>query len=326
MHLWIRQTGAIARNAFSVLLGDPFTLILQLCLVIGAAVIAHLPAFTFFGEHLRLLRDQTLAMTFMGGALAATLGAAKVVGEEGRKGMTPLIMSRPVSPACFLGGKWLGLSGALLLLAFSATVAYLWASRIVHFQHHIERLGTWAFAAAVALPLAGAGLSHFRHRGCFVRKANLALLGSLLAGLLILGFCGWEGDTQEHYGALVDWPAALAYLYLLLALLTYAAILVALAVSADLSLLMAASAIVFFVGLLAEYLLATFVPLTALADLLRLLVPNWQAYWIAERLADSGPPPPLHLLAATIHALGQAILYLLAGQWWMRRHEMDGGI
>jgi len=159
MRLWLRQTLAVAGNAFSVLIGDPFTLILHLCLVVGPALVASLPAFTFFGEHLRLLRDQALAMTFVGGALAATLGAAKVVGEEGRKGMTPLIMSRPVSAAAFLGGKWLGLAAALLMLALGATAAYLWASRIVHFQHNIERLGAWATAAASAPSSAAAASS-----------------------------------------------------------------------------------------------------------------------------------------------------------------------
>jgi hypothetical protein len=316
---------ALAANAFSVLLGDPFILILHLCLAVGTGVIACLPAFAF-SEHLRLLRDQTLALTFLGGALAATLGAAKTVGEEGRKGMTPLIMSRPVSPGAYLVGKWLGLAAALFLLLLSATTAYLWASRIAHFNHNTERLGLIALAACIVLPLVGAGLNHFLRRGCFARQANIALAGTLVAGLLAVNLWGYEGVAQLRYGSLPDWPTALAYLYLLLALLTYSAILVAIAVSADLSVLMGASAVIFFVGLLAEYLIDTLIPGPAIGGIFRVFLPNWQLFWIAERLADSGPPPISHLLSAALHALGQALLYLLVGQSWLRRRELTGGI
>jgi ABC-type Na+ efflux pump permease subunit len=316
---------ALAANAFSVLLSDPFTLILHLCLTAGAGLIACLPAFAF-SEHLRLLRDQTLALTFLGGALAATLGAAKTVGEEGRKGMTPLIMSRPVSPGAYLCGKWLGLAAALFLLSASATAAYLWASRIAHFNHNIERLGLVALAISIALPLAGAGLNHFLHRGCFVRQANFALAGTLLVGLLIVNCWGYNGGVQAQFGTLPDWPTSLAYLYLYLALLTYSAILVAVAVSADLSVLMGVSAVVFFVGLLAEYLISTFIPNPAIGGIFRVFIPNWQLFWIAERLADAGPPPLSHFLSAATHAVGQALLFLLAGQAWLRRRELTGGI
>lgn len=325
MRLWLRQSLALAANSCGVLLGDPFILILQLCLVIGPVIIACLPAFAF-GEHLRLLRDQTLALAFIGGALAATIGAAKIIGEEGRKGMTPLIMSRPVSPGTFLFGKWLGLAATLFLLLLATAVAHLWASRIAYGGNLLEKLGLLAFAGVVLLPLAGAGLSHRLRRGCFARQANFALVSTALVGFLALNYWGYEGAAQAHYGSLPDWPVGIAFLYLYFALLTYSAILAACALSADLSVLMAISAVVFFVGLLAEYFIASFSPTPAIGGLCRVILPNWQVFWIAEHLADFGSPAPAHLLSCAIHAVGQSVLFLLAGQWWLRRHELTGGI
>jgi len=132
MKQWLKQFTAIAANTFSVLAGDPLTLIIHTLIIGLTLVIACMPGFSNIGGQLKLVRDQSLALSFMALSLLAAVGVGKALCDDMSKGMMPTIMSRPVPPSALLAGKWAGISSAVFLVMVTAAVSCLWTTRIIH--------------------------------------------------------------------------------------------------------------------------------------------------------------------------------------------------
>ncbi len=62
----VRQCWAVIGNTVRITVGDPFFLVLHLSVTTLTALLGAIPGFTY-GEHIRLLRDQCLALQFLVG-------------------------------------------------------------------------------------------------------------------------------------------------------------------------------------------------------------------------------------------------------------------
>lgn len=320
---WLRQTLIVARNTFAVFTGDPMIFIVNLFIIAATALIACLPGFTF-GEQLRLVRDEILALTFIACGLAATIGAANSISDDIRRGMVPMLMSRPLNPSAFIWGKWVGVVAGLAVLTVSSATAFLWVSRIISREHFIEPLGVAVYALTPILILVLMTLKHYLFRGEFLSRANLAVTGGFLLGFLIINLFGYNGAAADGYGSLVDWSTLRAYLFLFMAMAIFAAIQTWLAVSHDQGILMATAVVVFFLGLFLDFGLS-FLPVPALRALIQVFLPNWQLYWLADAVAEGTPFSPLRFIACLFHALGQSALFLFLASRLFGKKEYQGG-
>lgn len=318
---WLEQFLTITRKSFTVFLGDPFALLLNLFFLGATLFVASLPGFTF-GEHIRMLRDQLTALAFSGGCLAAVLGGVCLISEDIRNGMVPVIMSRPVQPSAFIFGRWAGLMGVLAVLTVTAGTACLWATRLIFHEQEIETFGVTIYVSIILLVMILTAIWHYIFKGSFARQANLAASFSFIIVFVLLNFFGYEDGFSEKYGIFVDWESIYFYLYIFLALMVFSSIVCCFSVIFDQSLLMIFAAIIFFGGLFTQFFINMF-PSNEIQHALQVIIPNWQTYWIADRLGNTGFQFQ-NFLSYLFQAAGQSIIYLLIGTILFQRREIKG--
>ncbi|NOY75956.1 MAG: hypothetical protein GXP32_09245, partial [Kiritimatiellaeota bacterium] len=79
MKKWSRQFIAVTVNTFNVIIGDPLTLIIHALIVGATLVIACMPGFSNIGGQMQLVRDQSLALSFLALCLLAAVGVGKTL-------------------------------------------------------------------------------------------------------------------------------------------------------------------------------------------------------------------------------------------------------
>jgi len=321
---WLQQFYAVLVNSFVILMGDPLTLIMHICIISITLLIACLPGFTLGGQ-LKLVRDQAMALSFMGGCLLASVGAARVISEDIRKGMLPTIMSRPVSYSALLMGKWGGLLCTLTFIFISSTTACLWASRIIKIEHMIETLGLSVYLGVVLLTLLGVAIRHYFKGGNYMWQANMVLAIVFVCSFLLINFWGYNGH-KAPYGFLVDWKSTLAYLYIFMALMVFSACVSLMAILMDISMLMACSVVLFFGGLFSGYFINILFPSGIGNALLNTLIPNWQTFWISEIIASPRVTEMSYFLPRLLKAVFQSALALVIATFLFERKEIAGSV
>jgi hypothetical protein len=322
MNRWCRQAFPIAANTFAGFVGDPLFLVVNLSILIGSMLLACLPGFTF-GEILRLLRDEILALSFICGSLALTIGAANAVSDDIRRGCVPIVMSRPVSASAFIWGKWAGILAGVAVMTMSAMLAFFWVSRITYVPDFLEVLGLVAYPSVILLVLVAMALKHFLFRGKFLLPVNVLLPMSVACALLIINFFDYNGGIATSYGNLVDWKTWIAFLLLLAAFSVFCAIQVMFAVSFEQGMLMAMAVVVFFLGLFVEYF-AGLVPVPVIRTAIEAFLPDWQIYWLSDSIADGIPVFPSYLFFCFSQAAGQTFLFLWIASIRFRSREYFG--
>ena len=325
MKIWIKQFSAVTRNSFIVLMGDPIMLIMHIFIISVTLLIASLPGFTLGGQ-LKLVRDQAMALSFMAGSLVAAVGAAKIISEDIRTGMLPTIMSRPVSYSALLAGKWTGLLMSLSLIFISATVSCLWASRIIKVEHSIETLGFLVYIGALFGTLIAVAVRHYLKGGNYMWQANISLVIIFTSTFLILNFWGYNGEHTNGYGTLIDWRSSLAYLYIFMALTVFSAIAAFFAVVMDVSLLMACSVVIFFLGLFSAYFINLIFPDGFFNALLNTVIPNWQTYWVSEIISSPNISNFSFFMPRLLNTFLQSLLFLVIATIAFERREIAGSV
>ncbi len=317
MTSWFRQYWSISRTAFVVTLGTPFSLVLILSILGFLAILGAVPAFTF-GEQLRLIRDQSLALSFIGGCLAASLGAAKVIADDLRRGPAPVIFSRPVSGFGFIAGKWTGIVGSLLVIQAAAAVGTLWLTRITQHEEAFDSFGLGIFLGSIVLALALVAVKQYFLGGCYVWQANLAIVVIVSAAFLLSLATGHDTGLER----VVDWKTAQGSLMIAFGLLLYTGIVSLLAVVMDTGLLLGLSVALFFFGLLSDYLLTSVAVWQPLRMTGRMLLPRWQLFWIGDQLGQGVTVPWSHVWLTGVYALLYAACAVVAAAMLLNRREM----
>lgn len=318
---WIEQYFTIARSSFVILLGDPFVLLMNLFFVGTTALLAGLPGFTF-GEHIRMLSDQMLAMTFSGGCLAASLAAAKLLSEDIENGMLATIMSRPVHISALLFGRWTGIVCMLAVLVSSSCISFLWASRMIYFEEIVETLSLSVFLGIIIFSLILAGLRYYFFRDLtFAYDANILLPMLLFVGLLIIGFWGFEGGAQKNYASLVKWTGALPFAHIFMALLSFAAFACLFAIILNQSNVLVCAMLLFFGGLFIKYFI-DMLPGQNAKYIVEVFVPDWQKYWLVSDFVLNTRKILGGFLSLSVHSVFQSFILLCFAAILMSSREI----
>src|SRR5215831_16869116 len=123
----MRQFLTITVNAFMELVRQPIFLLLMTGSVMFEIFLA-VPYYFAFGDEMKLVKTSALAVMLLAGLFGAVLSASASLAREIRGGTALVVLSKPVGRAQFLLAKFVGLAGALTLLAYVNLVGVLVAS------------------------------------------------------------------------------------------------------------------------------------------------------------------------------------------------------
>ena len=280
----MRQFLNIATNAFMELVRQPVFLLLMTGSVLFEIFLA-VPYYFAFGDEMKLVKTETLAVMLLTGLFGAVLSASQSLAREIRTGTALAVLSKPVSRTQFLLAKFAGLAAALTLLAYVNLVGVMTASWMAFDAYGKTDVSAISiFAGSVAVAYALGGFSNFFLRRPFVSDAVFALVVMVtLAAFVILQFTQQMQSLGKR--AAVDWRLVPAGILILFAFWIFAAVALACSTRLDMIATLAVCSGVFLLGLMSDYLFG--LPASHgswWASTLYSIVPNWQLFWLADAL------------------------------------------
>ena len=296
------------------------------CLLVTLATLAGTSLMPFFlnytlGDAPRAIRDSALALLYTGGVLLAAWSAAEAFGGELRRGTAAVALAKPVGRGAFLAGKACCVAVALAGHAAASVAATLLAVRAGAVEWHTDWTAAGPALAVAPLALGWAAWRNRRHGRPFASAACGALwVGYGLA--LAVAACRAEPAGGVEFPGNLDWAivpvGALAGLPSLMA----AAAATALAVRLNTVATVSACAAVFAGGLVSGPMLGAHWGTSFWARAACALLPDGQAFWLADALdAGRGVPGP-YVAGAVAYAALWAGACLALGMWAFRRSEI----
>jgi ABC-type transport system involved in multi-copper enzyme maturation permease subunit len=280
----MRQFITIATNAFMELVRQPVFLLLMTGSLLFQIFLA-VPYYFAFGDEPKLVENSALAVMLLTGLFGAVLCASSSLAREIRTGTALAVLSKPVGRARFLLAKYVGLAGALTLLAYVNLIGVLlasWMSFDAYGKTDVLALGILGGAVLMAYLLGGFG--NFFLRRNFVSDAVVALVVMItLAAVFIFMFTKQKESlsVDSH----VDWRLLPAGILILFALWILAALAIACSTRLDIIPTLAICSAFFLVGLMSDYFFGRRAELGSWwASTLYTIVPNWQLFWLADAL------------------------------------------
>jgi hypothetical protein len=304
------KVAAITGNAFRETVRQPV-----FCVLLGIAVvmIALSPTFAMFTlfDDVKLVKDMGLSTILLAGLLLAVLSASNVVSEEVRGRTALMVVSRPVGRGAFVLGKFLGIVLAQLAAAYLLSLVLVLTVRIGVKEAAYTKLDTaviWGEAAAGLLTVATAVAANYFFDKPFPSAVLFAGLGLLSLVFFGFAFVNRQLELVPFLEAMdTETLKACAVLFPMTAVLTAAAVTCATRLTLVVS--MVVCVLFFLLGTLSEYLFAQLGAASRLAwELPRLVVPNFQVFWMGDALA-AGKAIPLGYVGT---AVGYGALYSAA--------------
>ena len=312
--MWFKQYIVIVINSVRVVVGDAFFLVLHLTALLMVALLAAIPGFTY-GEHIRLLRDQCQALIFMVACLTITFGFIRVLTDDFRRGTGSILMSRPVGAFCLISGKWTGVILSVVIMMVSLSVSYLWMSE-VSYDVEVLNMGSMIFyLATIVIALGISALRHYLFGGSYGFSANV-----VLAALLVVVFLTRVLTKGHNY---FDWHGCQSSIILFFGLMAFSAFLLPVAIVFDSVMVLIFAVIIFLFGLVSEYFV-TMVFSSGVANIIsKFLLPNWQYYWIADRIGDGQPIPLGYLTSCSAQAVCLSIVCMIIAVFIYESKEVE---
>ncbi len=304
---------AIARNTFVETVRQPiFGILMWLC----AGLLTLSPAlagFSLASDHdVKIVFDVGLATLLLYGLLASVFSATSVITREIEAHTVLTVVSKPVGRPTFLVGKYLGVTGALL-------VGYYFLCLVLFMT---VRHGTMETAAdhfdvpvllfsglALLISLAAAVFANFIYGWHFSSTLTAWVVPSGSLAMLLVLFISPEWKAQSpatDFGNLqLLYGVAMCFCGVLI--LTAFAVALAARFSQVVTLILCAG--VYVVGLLSDYYLGRPASEDAalIYDVLYRAVPNFQFFWAGDALTADQIIPAAHVAQVA----GYAVLYAL---------------
>jgi ABC-type transport system involved in multi-copper enzyme maturation permease subunit len=305
---------AIITNTFTETLRQPIYGIVVLA-TIGILILSpSLVMFTLDDDN-QLLKDVCLSTLLVAGLLLGVFAAATVVTEEIERKTTLTVLSKTVSRAQFVIGKFLGILAAVLLAEYLLTLVFFMVVRHGVLQTASERhdwvVITLGSIAAFVTFIVGIGGNYF-YRWRF--SSTTVILGSIAATLVLaaLAFLDphWEFHPAESH---LPWDMLWPILLTMLAVIILTALAVTFATRLNMTMTLVICSLIFLMGIMFEHWLGPIARNPSswyhyLAWIPLAIVPNISFYQVTNAVYK-GTPVPLDYIA---HVALYALLYALA--------------
>ena len=307
MRAEFHQAGTLAWASFLDAVRRPATL---LTVTAGVMLILLLPYLVQFkiGEQARIMRDACLSLQFLLGWLVAALAGAGALHRELRSGTAALALSKPVSRARFFLARFAGLALFMALMTTLFTEAVMISVRASMTQYFTDdRILLPALAAPGAAFGIAALLNAFRNR-----PFESFSFGWMTVLLTVAFFIAARQPVNTGFGMsepFMDWRLVPAGALLGLSALVACAMAFALSSRMPPPFTISIVALLSALGLIGSAVFGQADGGGRLSDLAASLLPDFQAFWIADQLSAAGGNV---MLVDLTHISAYAILYLTA--------------
>lgn len=300
---------AIAKNALLESIRQPVFVVLLVAGSLALILNVNLAAFTLEDDN-KLLVDLGLSTLLIAGLLMAAFTATSVLSREIDSRTVLTVVSKPVSRASVVVGKYFGVAAALGLGFWTLSVIFLLTVR--HRVQSSARIAdTFDLPVLVmgllfaTLALAVAGLANYLYRRPF---PSVYAVSMAIGMTVALGIVSCVDRTWGFQHPLTDWDPQLMIALALVfqAILVLAAVAVAASTRlGQVSTLLVCSA-VFLAGLVSEYVVSMLLgepPTGGLVGAFAAAVPNLQFFWPADAITQGHPISLAYLGMVTLYAV-----------------------
>lgn len=272
----------IARLTSAELARTPITLLLTGSIAVCLLIMPLLMSFSL-GEPGKLVRDSSLALTFLGALLLAAASAANALQREVREGTTAIVLSKPVSRSGFLFAKFAGVVSIMFRFLIVCLLCILIGGRMRFLGFGIDGVVVAAAGLALIATLLTGGIINFITRRSFISVTSAAMPVYLGIAFFIAAFRSVEA-TWGRFGSAVEWAVIplVVLLFFAAVMLQVFSLLVATRMGLIPTVLVASALFIF--GLLSDALFAQASHESIIAGAIYTLLPNWQHFWMADAI------------------------------------------
>lgn len=305
---------AIAANTFTETVRQPIYGVL-LWLAVGLLLIN--PSIASYsltsGNDNKILMDVGLSTLLLYGLLASVFSAVGVITRELESHTVLTVISKPVSRPLFLGGKYLGVTAAVLLGFYFLGIVFLMTVRhgvMETASHKFDQPVLILGSAALLLSLTAAVWGNYVYGWHFAATLFYWVIATATLALLAVLFLGPQWQVQPPWKDFGDGQAIYAVAMIFGAVLILTAFAVALATRFSQVVTLVLCTGVFLVSLLSDYFFGrqTAQATGPLFPVLYAIVPNAQFFWAGDAFTQDKLIPAGQVL----WVLGYAGLYALA--------------
>ncbi len=319
---------AITKNSFVEIIRQP---IYGILLLAGMALIGFSPAITMFGmaSEESLMVDMGLATILLLGVIMAVFSATQTISHEIETQTVGAVISKPVGRLVFVVAKFAALSLAMALSSYLLTLILLMALRI-----GVPSTAEWAldypaFLAMIVPLLSAVALgmycNYFYHWNFCSTALTLALPFYTLAfGMLLVVNPAWQFEfipaifVERHC-----WEVTLAALLVFMGVWVLSSVAVAISTRLNVVVNAIICLILFFVGMITQFLFGRFADESTVAWLALRLVPSLHVFWVGDQLMTEMPYIPLPYVGiAALYATGFCAAMVAFAAFLFERREV----
>ncbi|MEN9359118.1 MAG: hypothetical protein RL095_653 [Verrucomicrobiota bacterium] len=297
----------VARNTLRESQREPLCLIVTLCALSLVGLLPPLALFVF-REEFKIITDNALMTLLSSSMVLAALLASLGLGRELRSGTAALVLSKPVSPAAWLLAKMSGTALAVLGHSLVVALGALVVLRATPDQFELEWGLYWTYWGLIVAACAWGAWRNWSSGVSFSSSTQSALL--VLLALLALAAHFWPAAEGSSAGLHHGFAACLV------AVLFAAPVMSAAATAASIRLgtgaVLGFCASLLLLGL-AQRGLLHYAGDPAWGAVVRALIPDWQAFWLADPLASGIPIPASYLFQLGLYSAVQTAAWCLVG-------------
>ena len=119
-----------------------------------------------------------------------------------------------------------------------------------------------------------------------------------------------------------DWSGIQSGIMLALGLIAFSAFLLPAAMFVDAAIVLSVGVVLFFFGLMSNYLISLGALPAQVQSIIQSLLPNWQIFWVADRLGTGADVPIGYYVSSGIHAVLLLAVALIVGAIVFERMEL----
>jgi len=325
---------AICKNTFVQTIRQPIYGILILVTFAVLVISVPLTGWTMSSDYhvsdQKMLESMGLSTLLVSGLLVAAFSASSALSREIEDKTALTVISKPVSRATFVAGKFAGVSGAVAAAFYLAGLVFVMTVR-----HRVMPAAgdpyDWPVIVlgltAVGLAVLAAAAGNYFFGWAFISASiwgSLVLMSLAMGGVVFIGK-GWTIVPPGHdiVGDLAIHPQLLIGIVLtFMAVLIFVAVAVAISTRLGQVMTLLVCVGVFFLGSMHQYLFGYWARRIVAARVLGWLVPNLTYFFALDALIADRPIPMSYVVAAAAYCAIYVAAVLAIGMALFQRRQL----